>query len=590
MTEEKAELNAEVTAVYPNKVRIAVKSLANFSIPGEKLTVGSYVRVSDHENCAIIAVIENYEIEQVEGEERKYIIEANPIGFLDSEGEFHRGGTSIAIPPIAACPAKEDEIQKIYNQVEKAKRFCFAKLSQLEPIRVPVDGDSFFNKHIAIIGSTGSGKSCTLAAIIQKVALEKEGEYQGLNNSHIVIFDLHGEYNTAFPAANIVSADTLRLPYWLMNEEELEELLIERGGEGQAYNQASLLRRIITRNKIRKSGNPRVTFGSPVPFSMKEVLNCLINLSSEAVNYENESESCIKSKRMVFETDEKQFDCYCENIKEFESVNSKRSNNEGVKKGTYNDGSIDKFIRRIKGKVEGDRLKFLFGEGVEILSFEEVLKSLLAYNEKKEANVTVIDLSGIPFEVLSITVSLISRLLFEYGYYFKRFMLKQNAEVPLLLVYEEAHKYVPKGTSGRYEACRTAIERIAKEGRKYGVTLIIMSQRPSEISETIFSQCNNFIAMRLTNPEDQNYVKRLLPDSLGPLTDSLPTLRQGEALLIGESVIMPSLVKIDRCNPEPSSKDMPYLQEWKKEWEKVDFAKLTENWSGIGKHKEKKDA
>jgi len=589
MAEEKNKLNAEVTAVYPNKVRIAVRDLSDFSIPGEKLSVGSYVRVSDHENCAIIAVIENYEIEQVEGGERRYIIEANPIGFLDSEGQLHRGGTNIAIPPIAACPAKEEEIQKIYEQVEQPKRFCFAKLSQLEAIRVPVDGDSFFNKHIAVIGSTGSGKSCTLASIVQNVMLEREGGYKGLNNSHIVIFDLHGEYNTAFPTANVVDVETLRLPYWLMNEEELEELLIERGGEAQAYNQAALLRRIVTHNKARKSGSPRVTFGSPVPFSMKEVLNCLINLSSETVNYENESQACIKGNRVAFETDEEQFKHYCENVREFDSINSKRSNNEGVKKGTYNDGSLDKFINRLKGKVEGERLKFLFGEGIEKIGFEDVLKSLLAYNDENQANVTIIDLSGIPFEVLSITVSLISRLLFEYGYYFKRFKLKQNAEVPLLLVYEEAHKYVPKGTSGRYEACRTAIERVAKEGRKYGVTLVIMSQRPSEISETIFSQCNNFVAMRLTNPEDQNYVKRLLPDSLGPLTDSLPTLRQGEALLIGEAVIMPSLVKIDRCSPEPSSKDMLYLQEWKKKWQSVDFVTLTGSWSGVTMRKGKKD-
>ena len=317
---------------------------------------------------------------------------------------------------------------------------------------------------------------------------------------------------------------------------------------------------------------------------MKEVLNCLINLSRETVNYENSNQGCVKPDRVIFNSDEEQFDCYCKEIKEFETRNNLRSD-KGIKTGTYNDGSLDKFINRLKGKVEGERLKFLFDESIEKLGFEDVLKCFMAYKEKEEANATVIDLSGIPFEVLSITVSLISRLLFEYGYYFKRFKLKQKSDVPLLLVYEEAHKYVPKGTGSRYEACRTAIERIAKEGRKYGVTLVIMSQRPSEISETIFSQCNNFIAMRLTNPEDQNYVKRLLPESLGPLTDSLPTLGQGDALLIGEAVIMPSLVKIDRCDPEPSSNDMPYLQEWKKEWEKVDFAKLTVSWSGVEKTK-----
>ena len=125
-----------------------------------------------------------------------------------------------------------------------------------------------------------------------------------------------------------------------------------------------------------------------------------------------------------------------------------------------------------------------------------------------------------------------------------------------------------------------AIERIAKEGRKYGVTMGIVSQRPSEISETIFSQCNNFIAMRLTNPTDQNYVKRLLPDSLGNLVDSLPSFQSGEGLLLGESLVMPSLVKIDKCdeNLQPSSNDVPYLKIWKDEWQDVDFQKISEEW------------
>ncbi len=578
MVEAEKKINAEVTAVYPNKVRIAVTDLKDFSIPGEKLTVGSYIRVSDNENCAIIAVIENYMIEQLKDQDRKYIIEANPIGFLDTEGTFHRGGTSIAIPPIDASPAKEEEIQKIYSQIEKKKQFCFAKLSQLERIRVPIDGDSFFNKHVAIVGSTGSGKSHAITTIIQKAVLEKDSNYKGLNNSHVVIFDLHGEYNTAFPNANMIDVRTLRLPYWLMNEEELEELLIE-SGEMQAYNQASILRRIVTRDKAMRSGDAKVTFGTPVPFSIKSVLNCLVNLTKETVNGQDTTESCIEKDRKIFKSDEEKYDCYGKKELRFEVANSKRDST-AVRKGTYNDGTLEKFISRIRSKVEGERLSFLFNESVESLTFEDTLRQFLAYEKDKEANVTIIDLSGIPFEVLSITVSLISRLVFEYGYYFKRFKLKQKAEVPFLLIYEEAHKYVPKAAGARYDACRTSIERVAKEGRKYGCTLVIMSQRPAEISETIFSQCNNFIAMRLTNPEDQNYVKRLLPDSLGPLTDSLPTLKQGEALLIGEAVIMPSLVMVDRCNPEPSSKDIPYLQEWKKQWENVDFHKLAIGWSG----------
>jgi DNA helicase HerA-like ATPase len=211
------------------------------------------------------------------------------------------------------------------------------------------------------------------------------------------------------------------------------------------------------------------------------------------------------------------------------------------------------------------------------ISFEDVLKQFMGYKEDKESNVTIIDLSGVPFEVLSITVSLISRILFDFSYYYKK--INNITNIPLLLVFEEAHKYVPKSDLAKYKSSRFSIERIAKEGRKYGITIAIVSQRPSEVSETIFSQCNTFIAMRLTNPDDQNYVKKLLPDTLGSLTSMLNTLPAGDALLIGESVIMPSVVSIDRCNPEPSSNDIMYIDEWKKEWYEANFKEIIEKWN-----------
>ncbi|UJL45788.1 ATP-binding protein [Virgibacillus sp. NKC19-16] len=178
--------------------------------------------------------------------------------------------------------------------------------------------------------------------------------------------------------------------------------------------------------------------------------------------------------------------------------------------------------------------------------------------------------------MLSITVSLITRLLFDFSYYKKKLYGKN--ETPLLLTFEEAHKYAPKSNLAKYRSSTTAIERIAKEGRKYGETLAIISQRPSEISETIFSQCNNFVAMRLTNPEDQNYVKKLLPDSQIGVTDKLPSLQSGEALLIGDSVIMPSVVNIDRCDLEPSSNDVKYIEAWKERWNDIIFKDIIDSW------------
>ena len=223
------------------------------------------------------------------------------------------------------------------------------------------------------------------------------------------------------------------------------------------------------------------------------------------------------------------------------------------------------------------------GSKVLTISFEDTLKQFIGYGNT-HSNITIIDLSGIPFEVLSITVSLISRLLFEMGYYYTRVRNIKNADesvnndTPFLLVYEEAHKYVPNSDLLKYRASRESIERIAKEGRKYGITLLLASQRPSEISETIFSQCNNFITMRLTNPNDQNYVKRLLPDTMGQLIDKMPTLKSGECLLIGDAVVIPSIVKVEECNPKPSSNDIPYLDLWKKEWNALDVQEIIDYW------------
>ena len=189
--------------------------------------------------------------------------------------------------------------------------------------------------------------------------------------------------------------------------------------------------------------------------------------------------------------------------------------------------------------------------------------------------------------MMSITVSLISRILFEYGYYYKRLRCNRspdeiiNNDVPLLLVYEEAHKYVPNSDLAKYRASKQSIERIAKEGRKYGVSLLLASQRPSEISETIFAQCNNFLALRLTNPNDQNYVKRLLPDTLGNLVEKMPTLRAGECLLIGDAVVLPSIVQIHECDPKPSSNDIPYFDLWKQEWIGLDIPSIKEEWNKI---------
>lgn len=585
------KVNGEVIAVLPNKVKIKVDDLNAFK-GAEQLKVGSYIQIADNENSSIklIAIIESFLIEITDKGERKYLIEANPLGTIE-DGNFRRGGDSIALPPKEATKASMEDIKAIYasgSNESNYERFCFSVLaqSQKDRIEVPVNGNKFFNKHFAIVGSTGSGKSHTTAKVLQNATKEKNSDFIGLNNSHIVIFDIHSEYASAFPEANIIGIEELILPYWLLNADELEELFLE-SGDNNNYNQSSILRTIITENK--EYNNPevdKVYFDSPLRFDINEVLNCFNNLKRETVHSEIELDIQFSIGHKLFETEKEKMAYYFKEIYEFASTRrASQAAGHGISNGIFADGKIDKFISRLWSKVNNPRLQqFLFGEKSKAISFEETLQQFLGYGYKEQerknakSNVTIIDLSGVPFEVLSITVSLISRLLFDYSYYYKK-QVGDN-DMPLLLVYEEAHKYVPKSDLARFKSSRQSIERIAKEGRKYGISLAIVSQRPSEISETIFSQCNNFIAMRLTNPDDQNYVKRLLPDTLGSVTDILPSLQSGEALLIGEATVMPSIVRIDRCEHEPSSNDIPYLQKWKNEWYKeVDFKNITAKWT-----------
>jgi hypothetical protein len=575
MAMQSESVNAEVVGVYPNRVRISVDDLASFRLAEESLRVGSYLKISDNDNVALMCIIESFAIELQETKEgatkRVYIIDANPLGTL-KDGKFRRGGDELAIPPKKVVPATSKEVGAIFsNAFAEDQNFEFSSLARHREIPVPVHGDKFFNKHIAIVGATGSGKSHTIATILQKAVSAKSGKYKGLNNSHIVVFDIHSEYRTAFPNARVLGVDDLLLPFWLLNTEEMEEMFLE-SGDNNNYNQASLLRTIVT--LCKEHANPKagkVYFDSPLPYNIQDVLNCLLNLTRETKDADNALHIKTKSEEKTFLTEEEKLQWYCESPRDF--APTKRSE---INRGAYADGSIDKFVRRLSPKVNNPRLQFLFGPKAIALTFEQVLQQLTSYTKDEEANITIFDLSGIPFEVLSITVSLITRILFDYAYYGRRLLGK--CDTPLLLIYEEAHKYVPRSELARYRSSLSAIERVAKEGRKYGASLLIASQRPSEISETIFSQCSNFLAMRLTNPDDQAYVKRLLPDTLGDLTSGLPSLEAGEALLIGDASVMPCVVYVTRCDPEPSSSDIPYYEIWKEVWKKVDFTKFTKEW------------
>lgn len=564
------DINAEVVSVSPNKLKISVDDLEEFKIAEEKLGVGSYLRVSDNQDIALLAIIDNFSIEVKESQKQKYMIEASPIGLVKN-GKFYRGGDSLALPPKKVEPAKLDEIISIYSDsIDINDRFTFSSLSLNTKVSVPVNGNRFFNKHIAIVGSTGSGKSHTVAKILQKAVDEKQEGYKGLNNSHIIIFDIHSEYENAFPNSNVLNVDTLTLPYWLLNGAELEELFLDT--EANDHNQRNVFRQAITLNKKKyfqgaSADKEIISFHSPYYFDINEVINYINNRNNERKNKDNEH---------VWTDKEGDF--------KFDNQTAHRLFQENLAPGGSSAGALNgkllNFVDRLQSKIFDKRLDFILGEESKSATFKGTLETLISYGKNK-SNITILDVSGVPFEVLSICVSLISRLIFEFGYHSKKHKRKlgQEQDIPILIVYEEAHKYAPKSDLSKYRTSKEAIERIAKEGRKYGVTLLLASQRPSEISETIFSQCNTFISMRLTNPDDQNYVKRLLPDTVGDITNLLPSLKEGEALIMGDSISIPSIVKIEQCTTPPSSIDIKYLDEWRKIWVDTQFDEIIEQWS-----------
>ena len=564
-----------ILTVAPNLIQIEVLDTENFKHGATDFTIGSYLKISDDSNTSIIALVQSYKIKETNsGGETivttpAFILDAQPIGFLDDAGNFKRGGQQIAIPPSNVEIADESVLKTIYSSIEGDKKFIFSSLAQKPSIEIAVDGDKFFSKHIAVVGSTGSGKSGTVARILQEgIKPTDEQNTNGvLNNTHILLFDLHGEYAQAFPKSKKLDVSNLILPYWLMNSEELEEMFIE-SRESNSHNQVSQFKTSVTLNKKRYNTELlNVNYDTPVYFSIEEVFRYI---SNQNISTKDAKTGELKIKVKV--------EGVADKYQLFEAIEFEAKVSGKINKGPYAE-EFDRFVPRLEIKINDDRLAFLLKPrktgGVEYKTSDlpEILKQFIGYSAAENDNITIIDLSGIPFEVLSIVVSLISRLVFDFCFYYKT-IKNATEEAPFLLVLEEAHNYIPQSEGAKYHSVKKSIERIAKEGRKYGLSLMIVSQRPSEISETIFSQCNNFVAMRLTNPSDQQYVKRLTPDSISAITDTLPVLERQEALIIGDCIPLPTIVRIKDLTDKPDSNDIAFRTEWKKDWVDIAFNKL----------------
>ena len=402
-----------------------------------------------------------------------------------------------------------------------------------------LDGNKFFQRHAVIVGGTGSGKSWTVANILEKAS--------NLKSVNVVVFDIHGEYS---PLEGLTNAQLLKiagpgekpdndkaifLPYWLLSYEEMAAMLLDRS-DTNAPNQSRALFDLILKEKqctARTEGDTsteaNMTVESPIPYKIQLVLDELKKL-------------------------------------DVEMVQGARSE----KQGPLN-GKLTRFIQRLESKITDKRLNFLFSADEALLIYNwlpQLIEKLLGFGNNN--GVKIIDFSEVPSDILPLITGLLGRIIFTVQQW-----TDSVERHPIAIFCDEAHLYLPVTASDNMdERGLKNFERIAKEGRKYGVSLVVISQRPADVSKTILSQCGNFIAMRLTNPEDQNVIRRLFPDNLGDFADMLPILDVGEGLVVGDASLLPSRVVLDKPKIQPNSSTVDFWDKWDEDkksttWEKA---------------------
>ena len=237
------------------------------------------------------------------------------------------------------------------------------------------------------------------------------------------------------------------------------------------------------------------------------------------------------------------------------------SGKRGEKQGPYF-GKLTRFIQRLRAKVEDKRINFMLSKDSSLLDYDYMKKlceKLMKPSENSNGGVKIIDFSEVPSDILPLIASLVARVIFAVQQW-------SECHSPIAIFCDEAHLYIPSSSETSMDVQSVgSFERIAKEGRKYGVGLVVISQRPSEVNRTVLSQCNNFVAMRLTNADDQAVIKRLLPDSLGDYSEMLPILDIGEAIVVGDASILPSRIKVDVPKLKPRSATVNFWDEWNKD-------------------------
>lgn len=487
----------------------------------EAMQIGALVKIRTPNSIAygIVSSLSSQEPSSPPQPGEKRIVEIDLFGeeILATGGgssSFQRGVSIYPALGEAIYSTTHDELAKIYARPE-VPNVCIGNLQQDQSLPAHLMVDELLGKHFAILGTTGSGKSCTLAVIMQAIL---DAHPAG----HVVLLDPHNEYGRAFgERAAAINPSTLKLPYWLLNFEEMIEVLCSPE-EGARQSEAYILKDAITLAKREALDDPGsaewLTVDTPVPYP----LGALVQKIELAMGQMEKAEQNTPYLRLR---------------------------------------------ARLENLRSDRRYDFMFGG----FSVQDNMASVLSNIMRIPADgkpVTIFDLSGVPSEIVDVVVSLLCRTIFDFAVWSDR-----SKAVPVLLICEEAHRYVPQDPSMGFAPTRRVIAQIAKEGRKYGVSLGLVTQRPSELSETILSQCNTLFALRMSNTKDQEFVRRALPDSASGLLSALPALRKQEAIVVGEGVSLPMRICFRDLEEaqRPHSDTASFSASWQEDYADRDF-------------------
>ncbi|WP_282609932.1 ATP-binding protein [Pelagibius sp. Alg239-R121] len=516
---DQAVLAGYVTSIVGSKVLATLVTAESSGSPMDAaqvdlaVQIGALVRI-DTPRSSAFGVVNRLDAQQASSPPRpdqERLVEIDLFGETPWDGQddtvldFRRG---ISVFPTLGAPlysTTDAELSKIYARPD-ASNVVIGSLYQDSRIPAYVMTNELLGKHFAILGTTGSGKSCALSVVLHSVL-------EAHPHGHIVLLDPHNEYWPAFgEEAEIIRPADLQLPYWLLNFEEMIEVLCSPDTNARDSESAILKDAILHAKRAfvsNEEDSRTLTVDTPVPYR----LSALIERIDEAMGDLGKPDQMAPYLRLKL---------------------------------------------RINDLRDDRRFGFMFAGLTVKDNMTDVLSRILRIPTSGRA-VSIFDLSGVPSEIVDVVVSLLCRTIFDFALW-----SPPEDSAPILMICEEAHRYIPRDPQDGFGPTRKAIARIAKEGRKYGVSLGLVTQRPSELAETILSQCNTLFALRMGNQQDQDFVERALPESAAGMLSCLPSLRTQEAVVVGEGVRVPIRIRFSDLEERkrPQSDTANFAQSW----------------------------